>query len=147
MESTRREQRKAKTKSQILTKGGIYDYGIELSEISILATLISPVSTDQLPFLLDALFTQKELVDITRRLIIGQLIIQNKTYEEITQTVHVSHNTIALVSQSLWKHNGILRKTLTDNFRLSARDNRKQKIRRDISPAEQYFINRIKKGK
>lgn len=144
MRSIRREQSKARTKSRILTKGGVYDYDIDLSEISILAKLISQAPGDQLPLLLDALLTKRELVDITRRIIIGQMIIQQKTYEQIYQATRASRNTIASVNQSLSDHDEILQDSLLGAFRLHNRDNRSHP---ENYALERYFANRIKKGK
>ena len=143
MKSVRRERNKAKTKSQILTKGGIRDYDIGLSEISILSELIDHTPAGQLSLLLDTLLTKRELVDITRRLVVGQMITQNKTYDDINEAIGASRNTISLVHQSLSDNNGILYDALISSFG-STKNTSSKHI---DSYIERYFRNRIKKGK
>jgi len=143
MRSLRRERNKAKTKSQVLTKGGVYDYDIGLSEISILSKLIDHAPANQLSLLLDALLTKRELVDITRRLVVGQMLTQNKTYDDIGKATSASRSTISLVNQSLSDNDEILYTTLTSAFG-SAKSTHSKHIDDYI---EKYFRNRVKKGK
>lgn len=44
------------------------------------------------------LFTRKEVAFFSKRLRIAKLLLEEKTYEEITQTVHTSHATVAKVA-------------------------------------------------
>jgi len=128
-----------------MTKGGVYDYEIELAEIQPLAKLVTNVPTNKLPELFDALLTPRELVDITRRLTIAQMLLQEKTYAEIYQATNASSNTIALVHHSLTDHENILQDSLQQsNPNSRHRLNYKE---HSLSPAERYFSNRIKKGK
>jgi len=142
MKSLRRERNRARSKSQIMTKGGIYDYQIEPVELSTLAQLIDLTPPKQLPFLLDALLTKKELVDIVRRIIIAQMILKDATYEDILKDIHVARNTIALVNHSLFEYDGILKQTLARL--MSPNDKYKHWV---MSSAERQIFNRIRKGK
>ena len=141
MDSIRERKRKPHTKSQLLTLGGVSVYNIEPAEITRLAKLISKTPNAQLPKLLEALLTKRELVDIIRRILIAEMLLQNKTYDKIQQVIKTSPSTIALVQQSLDKHNGILADAVDQQPKRFFINN----IQPD--PTQEYFRNRIRKGK
>ncbi len=137
----RERKRKPRSKSQLLTLGGDSVYAIDPLEINRLAKLISNTPDSQLPKLLEALLTKKELVDIIRRILIAGMILQNHTYEKIHEDLKASPNTISLVQQSLVRHNEILASAIDKQPKYSSK--------RDVTsdPIQQYFRNRIHKGK
>ena len=141
MDSIRERKRRPRTKSQLLTLGGASAYNIEPAEITRLAKLISKTPNAQLPKLLEALLTKRELVDIIRRSLIAEMLLQNKTYDKIQQVIKTSPSTIALVQQSLDKHNGILADAIDQPPKRSVINSIQ------FDPTQEYFRNRIRKGK
>jgi len=141
MRSLRSERNKAKSKSQIMTKGGVYDYAIEPNDMLTLAKIIHPISIKQLPLFLNLLLTKKELVDITRRITIAKMLMNDKTYEEISKDIHTSRNTISFVQSSLADYDGFLEQALSS---ANPTNNHKDW---PLSMAEKRIFNRIKKGK
>ena len=137
----RERKRRPRSKSQLLTLGGISVYAIDPSEINRLAKLISNTPDSQLSKLLEALLTKRELVDIIRRVLIAEMILQDNTYEKIHQNIKASPNTISLVRQSLDTHNEVLANAIDQQPRRSFRDDAMP------DPIQQYFRNRIRKGK
>lgn len=141
MDSMRERNRRPRSKSQLLTLGGISAYAIDPIEIGRLAKLISHTPDAQLPKLLEALLTKRELVDIIRRVLIAEMVLQRNTYEKIYQDLKASPNTVSLVQQSLAMHNEILANAINKQLKHSHRETVA------IDPIEKYFHNRIRKGK
>lgn len=53
---------------------------------------------DQADFI-DDLFTEEEILDLTQRLKIAKLILEGKTYEEISLAVQTSTSTVSKIGQ------------------------------------------------
>ena len=140
MKSLRVQRRKAKNKSQTLTMGSSGDYYIDKEEIEKLAKIISSINSNKLPNLLESLLTKKELVNITRRIGIAKMLMNNRTYEEIQETMSASKTTVSLVRQSIYTNDGILGDVITKDKTVFTNNI-------DQDPVKKYAQNRIKKGK
>ncbi|MEA1909527.1 MAG: YerC/YecD family TrpR-related protein [Patescibacteria group bacterium] len=141
MKSVRVKKRKARNKSQMLTMGGMGDYYIEKSEINDIAKVLSTANRSDLPHLIDSLFTKKELVDISRRLIIAKMLLNGTTYEDINKATKASKSTIRLVRQSMHENDGVLEDVLA-NTNINSKF-----LKHNGDSVYKYAKNRIKKGK
>ncbi|MFH1088282.1 MAG: Trp family transcriptional regulator [Patescibacteria group bacterium] len=139
MRSLRLNQRRAKSKSQIMTMGGTGEYYIAPENIIELANIVSRVTPTQLPKLLTALLTPRELVDIVRRIIIAKLLLDGETFNNITKKTSASCTTIKLVKSALESQDGLLIHTI------GIKKHTRRKL--ELGPEEKYLLNRIKKGK
>lgn len=117
-------------------------YEVAPEDIGELAKLISSTPALHLPDLLEALLTNRELVDIIRRILIAKMVLQDKTYDEINQETKAASSTISLVKQSLAINDGILTAALGGKkpSPIKHRD-------RELDPVSRYLRNRIRKGK
>jgi len=120
--------------------GGRGEYYIEKTEITELAQIIGAVSNKNLPELLDSLLTKRELVDITRRIIIAKMLLAHITHEDISEKTHASKSTIQLVKQSLDENNELLKDVIAQHTSIP-----------QVSPAQDnittYIKRRLRKGK
>ena len=83
--------------------------------------------------LLLSLLTKKELADLTRRVRIAEMLLNGLTYEQIEKRAGTAKNTIALIKQGITSHEGTVTKLLHPEMGQS-----------DI---DQYFVNRLRRGK
>ncbi|MFH0912161.1 MAG: Trp family transcriptional regulator [Patescibacteria group bacterium] len=143
MRSIRSDQRRAKTKSQALTKGGTGEYYVDPATIKELSRIVSATSSNQMEKFLEALLTKKELVNITRRIAIAKMILANMTYEEISAETKASKSTLQLVKQSLYENEGLLGDIISRHTKIPRRSAPKDRI----DPTTLYFQRRIRKGK
>ena len=121
------------SKNQILTTGGIEDYYLDPQDFNKLVNLFSQASTYQLKPLLKSLLTNRELVDITRRIIVGKMLLEGSTYQEIQKRTKNAARTTSFVRQSLLINRGILKKLIEQTY--------------NLTPIDQYIKRRLKKGK
>jgi len=128
-----RELKRKKTKSQLLTSGGSNEYKLDPNDFNKLIELLSNKTASQLKYLIRSLLTNRELVDIIRRIIIAKMIISGYTYKEINKETGSGQATISLVKQSLLINREILRKLIEQIYNLTAVD--------------QYIKRRLKRGK
>lgn len=126
--------------------GGTGEYYIEKSEIAELAQIIASAPNKRLVEFLDALLTKKELVDITRRIIIAKLLLARTTYAEISKKTRASKTTIKLVKQSLDKNDEILREGIMKHIKLPNLPHVKYPAYMK-DPVARYLQNRLRKGK
>lgn len=134
MLSIRQQQRKGRTKSQLLTSGGINEYYIDATDFKKISKLFYKATNQKiLELLLKSLFTTRELADIARRIIIANMLLEGKSYDDIQNKIHAAKSTISLVKKSLNSYNKTLVKLITDT--------------EDLSTAELYIKRRLKKGK
>jgi len=128
-----REIQRGNTKAKILSTGGGGNYHIDANDFDKLANLFSTASTQQMKPLIKSLLTKREIVDITRRMLIAKASLEGSTYEEINQKTKAGKQTISFVKQSILMNDGILKKLIeqTDN----------------LTPVDQYIKRRLKKGK
>lgn len=109
MQSLRQMKRHKKSTSQMLSSGGINEYILSPQDFSGLVAVINLASQEKLlPATLKSLLTDRELVDIARRIAISKMILSGKTYQQIGEDAKTSKNTIALVKQSLRSNHAIL---------------------------------------
>lgn len=130
---TEREIKRRKSKNQILTMGGVDDYYLDSQDFNKLVNIFSQVSTHQLKPLLKSLLTNRELVDITRRIIIGQMLLEGLTYQEIQKRTKNASRTTSFVKQSMLMDGGILKKLIEQTC--------------NLTPIDKYIKRRLKKGK
>lgn len=128
-----RELKRKKTKSQLLTSGGSNEYKLDPNDFNKLIELLSNKTTSQLKYLIRSLLTNRELVDIIRRIIIAKMIISGYTYKEINKETGSGQATISLVKQSLLINREILRKLIEQTC--------------NLTPFDKYIKRRLKKGK
>ena len=114
MLSKRQQRRRGQTKSQLLTTGGINEYYIDATDFKKISKLFYK-ATDQktLGLLLKSLFTTRELADIARRVIIANMLLEGKSYEDIQNKIHAAKSTISLVKKSLNSYDKTLIKLIT----------------------------------
>ncbi|MFA5270147.1 MAG: helix-turn-helix domain-containing protein [Patescibacteria group bacterium] len=133
MDSVRSQSRRPRTKNDLLISGGVYEHRIDSDGLNRLVELFRksvPRSTRSLLF---DLLTKKELADISRRIIIAEMILNGLTYDEIGKRLDCSRNTIATIATSLNRPDSILTKLLNPEL--------------SVGGPENYFANRLKKGK
>ena len=128
-----REIKRRRSKNQILTMGGIEDYYLGLNDFNKLVSIFSQTPAQQCKPLLKSLLTNRELVDMTRRIIIGKMLLEGLTYQEIRKKTQSAPRTIAFIKQSLLTNNGILKKLIEQIY--------------NLTPTDQYIKRRLKKGK
>ncbi len=121
------------SKNQILTTGGIGDYCLDPQDFNKLANLLSQASAYQLKPLLKSLLTNRELVDITRRILVGKMLLEGLTYQEIQKRTKNAARTTSFVKQSMLMNGGILKKLIEQTY--------------NLTPIDQYIKRRLKKGK
>ncbi len=116
-----------------MTTGGINDYLIDPDGFNKLIKLFSSKTDVQIRKLFSGLLTNRELTDITRRILISEMIIGGHTYKEMNKKIRSGQATISLVRQSLLANEGILQKLIEQTF--------------DLTPVDKYIKRRLKKGK
>lgn len=65
--------------------------------LELIEAFVNCKTIDEAAMFTQDLFTESELLFISRRLRIAKLLLQNKTYEEIQDSLHVSQTTIAKI--------------------------------------------------
>jgi uncharacterized protein YerC len=133
MDSFRSQSRRPKTKKGLLISGSVYEHRIDPDGLSRLVELLRKAIPRSIRPLLFDLLTKKELADISRRIIIAEMILNGLTYDEIRKRLDCSRNTIATVANSFGRPDGVLAKLLDPST--------------ESSDSENYFANRLKKGK
>ena len=136
MLSVRSLRRRKNTSRNSHTTSGINEYYVDPHDLTRLAALFEKATHRGMRRFLISTLTQKELSEITRRMLIAKLLMDGKTYEEIGKQLHAAKGTISLVRQALDSQDGILKSTVSDIYGIKI-----------IDPAESYFRNRLKKGK
>jgi len=119
--------------NQTLTTGGRGDYYLDSQDFNKLANLLSQASAHQLKPLLKSLLTNRELVDITRRIIVGKMLLEGFTYQEIQKRTKNAARTTSFVKQSMLTNGGILKKLIEQTY--------------NLAPIDRYIKRRLKKGK
>jgi len=133
MDSLRSQLRRPKTKKGLLISGSVYEHRIDSDGLNRLVELLQKAVPRSTRSLLFDLLTKKELADLSRRIIIAEMILNGLTYDEIGKRLDCSRNTIAIVATSLSRPSGVLNKLLDPSI--------------DSDSPENYFSNRLKKGK
>ena len=129
-----RQIKRQRSKSQILTTGGINEYYIESADFQKLVNLFNKASNKKVTAsFLNSLFTKRELVDATRRILIAKMLLSNTSYEDIQNQIHTCKNTISLIKKNLYNKDDTLRNLIIDTYGLSA--------------TELYLKRRLQKGK
>lgn len=76
----------------------------------LLNTLRKLKSSKDLSNLLDDLLTEEEILDFAQRIKIAKLILDGKTYEEISEKINTSTTTVSKIGQTLKYGKGGLQK-------------------------------------
>lgn len=84
------------------------------------ATLSRLKTTKAISAFLDDLLTEEEVLDLAQRVKIAELILQNKTYDEISEKIGTSTSTVSKIGQVLKYGKGGLAKAI---------ENKKKKTR------------------
>jgi len=134
--------RRKRTKSEILTTGGIHDYSVSATDMDALSHRLLNVSPKNMKAVLRGLLTQRELADITRRIAIARMVLDDKTYEDIQKSLGAGKMTISLVRRAL-DNNDQFFEFVTTHYTAPNRTNSD----RGISDVEKYIARRLKKGK
>jgi len=143
MRSLRSDRRRPRSKSELLTQGGIDPYYVTPADLSELANIIAATSSGQMEKLLRTLFTKKELVNLTRRIAIAKMILAGMSYEQISIKLHASKSTIQLVNQILHGQEGLVENTISQHSKIS----RRTKTDKNYDPVTAYIQQRLRKGK
>ena len=69
-------------------------------------------STKDLSNFLDDVLTEEEILDLAQRIKIAQLILDGKTYEEISEKIGTSTSTVSKIGQTIKYGKGGLQKAL-----------------------------------
>lgn len=129
-----REIRRNRTKKQLLTTGGSSSYYLNSGDFNALIKLFFQASTQQqFKLLLKSLLTNRELVDITRRMIVGRMLLEGLTYQEIRKKNKSMPTTISLIKKNMLMDGEILKSLIEQTYNLTA--------------ADKYIKRRLKKGK
>lgn len=78
----------------------------------LLTETLKKLKSSDLPNFLDDLLTEEEILDLAQRIKIAQLILDGKTYEEISKKVGTSTSTVSKIGQVLKYGKGGLEKAL-----------------------------------
>lgn len=78
----------------------------------IIETLRKLKSEKDLSNFIDDLLTEEEILDLAQRIKIGKLILDGKSYDEISEKVGTSTSTVSKIGQILKYGKGGLEKTL-----------------------------------
>lgn len=134
VESIRQLRRRPRTKREVLTLGGQGDYVVDPKELQIfIRLLLASKNHGDMRKLVYSLFTNREISDIVRRIMIARLLTKGKTYDEIEKEARAGRPTISLVSKVL-RFNPDLVNMLNPEMKWKG-------------PDETMIINRLKRGK
>lgn len=85
---------------------------LEKDKKLLLATLRKLKSSKDLFSFIDDLLTEEEILDLAQRIKIAKLILDGKTYEEISEKVNTSTATVSKIGQIIKYGKGGLQKAL-----------------------------------
>jgi len=134
MESVRQMRRIPKSKRELLTLGGKGDYVIEDNELrNLVRILMISRNPTTMRKTIHSLFTNRELADVIRRIMIAKYLTNGMSYDEIRKKAQASKMTISLVRKMLKWNPGLVKML---NPRVKFRPTIKEEI-----------VNRLKRGK
>lgn len=88
---------------------------LEKDKKLIVETLRKLKSGKDLSNFIDDLLTEEEILDLAQRIKIGKLILEGKSYDEISEKIGTSTSTVSKIGQILKYGKGGLEKTLGKN--------------------------------
>ena len=90
----------------------MYKPNLEKDKKLIIETLRKLRNSKDLGNFIDDLLTEEEILDLAQRLKIAKLILDGKTYDEITEKVNTSTSTVSKIGQIIKYGKGGFEKTL-----------------------------------